>query len=100
MASRLLGVSPSPGITPATIHRRLAALRTFYRFLSIDSDDAPPSPVLHRRHAIRKGRHLPRDASDADLHKLFAASLLHSILRNQQDCDKLIPNVKRERVGY
>ena len=53
--------------------RRPAALRAFYRFLSIESDDAPPNPVLHGRHAIRKGRRLPRDVSDADLDKLFAA---------------------------
>ena len=62
----------SLGHAPATVNRRLAALRAFYRFLSIDSDDAPPSPVLRRRHAIRKGRRLPRDASDADLGRLFA----------------------------
>lgn len=60
------------GHAPATVNRRLAALRAFYRFLSIDSDEAPPNPVLHRRHAIRKGRRLPRDASDADLDRLFA----------------------------
>ncbi|MBN1661626.1 MAG: hypothetical protein JXA93_24745 [Anaerolineae bacterium] len=41
----MLGVSPSPGITPATIHRRLAALRTFYRFLDVETDDLCPAAI-------------------------------------------------------
>jgi site-specific recombinase XerD len=58
--------------TIATINRRLAALRSFYHFLAIESDDAPPSPILLKRHAIRQGQSLPRDAQDADLERLFA----------------------------
>lgn len=56
----------------ATVNRRLAALRSFYHFLSLESDDAPPNPVLPKRHFIRPGRRLPRDVPDADLEKLFA----------------------------
>jgi len=61
------------GHAAATVNRRLAALRTFYRFLSIESDDAPANPVLPRRHSVRRGRRLPRDAPDTDVEKLFSA---------------------------
>jgi site-specific recombinase XerC len=60
------------GHAVATINRRLAALRCFYGFLDLESDDAPANPVRPRRHAIRKGSRLPRDAKDADVEKLLA----------------------------
>jgi site-specific recombinase XerD len=56
----------------ATVNRRLAAIRSFYHFLDVESDDAPPNPVLPKRHLVQKGRHLPRDAQDADIARLFA----------------------------
>ena len=56
----------------ATVNRRLAALRSFYHFLALESATAPANPVHPRRHFIRPGRHLPRDASDADVKKLLA----------------------------
>lgn len=55
----------------ATVNRRLAAIRSFYHFLTIESDAAPPNPVLPRRHFIRQGQRLPRDAQDADLDRLL-----------------------------
>ena len=55
----------------ATVNRRLDAIRSFYHFLDIESEDAPPNPVLPRRHFVRKGRHLPRDVEDADIARLF-----------------------------
>jgi site-specific recombinase XerC len=61
------------GHAVATVNRRLAALRAFYRFLAVESDDVPPNPVLPRRHAIRQGQRLPRDAPDTEVQKLFAA---------------------------
>jgi site-specific recombinase XerC len=60
------------GHAAATINRRLAALRCFYRFFDLESDAVPANPVQRRRHAIRKGRRLPRDAKDADVEKLLA----------------------------
>jgi site-specific recombinase XerD len=57
----------------ATINRRLAALRSFYHFLSVELDDAPKNPVLPKRHFIRLGQQLPRDIQDPDLEKLFSA---------------------------
>jgi len=56
----------------ATINRRLAALRSFYHFLDVESADAPPNPVLPKRHFVRQGRRLPRDAQDAEVERLFA----------------------------
>ena len=55
----------------ATVNRRLAALRSFYHFLSIERDAAPPNPVLPKRHFIRQGLRLPRDAQDVEIEKLF-----------------------------
>ena len=64
----------SQGLRPATINRRLAALRTFFEFLSAEEPDREwPSPVIWRRHGIKQGTHLPRDASDKDVERLFAA---------------------------
>jgi site-specific recombinase XerD len=55
----------------ATVNRRLAAIRSFYDFLDLESDEAPPNPVLPKRHFVRQGRRLPRDAEDADIERLF-----------------------------
>ena len=61
------------GHAPATINRRLAALRCLYRFLALEADDAPPCPVLPRRHHLRRGRRPPRAVGDDDLQRLLAA---------------------------
>lgn len=60
------------GHSPATVNRRLAAIRCFYAFLDVELADAPPNPVLPKRHFIRQGRQLPRDVEDADVARLFA----------------------------
>ena len=64
--------SQQAGHSIATVNRRLASLRSFYHFLDIESDNAPPNPVLPKRHFIRQGQRLPRDVQDPDLDKLFA----------------------------
>lgn len=56
----------------ATINRRLAAIRSFYKFLAMMYEYAPANPVRPKRHFIRQGQRLPRDVQDADLEKLFA----------------------------
>lgn len=61
------------GHAGATVNRRLAAVRAFYRFLDLESSSALANPVLPGRHFLRKGRRLPRDARDEDLDRLFAA---------------------------
>lgn len=59
------------GHSIATINRRLASLRAFYRFLALDADGAPANPVIPYRHFIRHGERLPRDVEDSELQKLF-----------------------------
>jgi len=64
----------SQGLRPATINRRLAALHTFFEFLAAEEPDREwPNPVTWRRHGIKRGAHLPRNASDQDVEQLFAA---------------------------
>ncbi len=64
--------SQQRGHSIATINRRLASVRAFYHFREIENDDAKPNPVIPKRHFIRQGRRLPRDAQDAEIEKLFA----------------------------
>jgi site-specific recombinase XerD len=64
--------SQQQGHSIATVNRRLAALRSFYHFREIETDTAKPNPVIPKRHFIRQGRRLPRDAQDAEIEKLFA----------------------------
>lgn len=59
------------GHAAATINRRLAAMRSFFRFLIVESENASINPVVPRRHFIRLGLQLPRDIQDQNLEKLF-----------------------------
>jgi len=57
----------------ATINRRLASLHTFFEYLaSEEPDKAWPNPVNRRRHCVKQGQSLPRDASEAQVNALFA----------------------------
>ncbi len=69
---RFIEHSQAQGHAIATINRRLAALRSFYQFLSFESDSALVNPVRLKRHTIRQGRRLPRDVEDGVLEQLFA----------------------------
>ena len=60
------------GLALTTTNRRLAALRSFYHFLNIESENSPRNPVIPKRHFIRLGRQLPRDIQDSTVEKLFA----------------------------
>lgn len=64
-------VQAASGRKPATINRRLAALISFYTFLS---DEAPHlvCPVLPHRHFLRERCRLPRPVPEADLERFFA----------------------------
>lgn len=64
--------SQKEGHALATINRRLAAIRSFYHFLSIEADGAPKNPVIPKRHFIPRGQVLPRDIQDPLVEKLFA----------------------------
>ena len=60
-------------LAPATINRRVATLRTFFECLAAQAPDEPcPNPVNWRRHGVKAGKALPRDALDAEVERLFA----------------------------
>jgi len=61
------------GLKPSSINRRVASLHTFFEFLASEvPDEVWPNPVNHRRHGIKQGTSLPRDASDSAVEALFA----------------------------
>jgi site-specific recombinase XerD len=60
------------GYALTTINRRLAALRSFYHFLIIETETTLKNPVIPKRHFIRIGQHLPRDIQDPIVEKLFS----------------------------
>ena len=60
------------GQRATTINRRLATLRTFYEWLSLELDVSFKHPVVPRRHFIRIGKKLPRDVREDVVTKLFA----------------------------
>ena len=62
------------GRSPATVNRRLAAIVSFYTFLS-DEDPSLTCPVLLRRHKLREPQRLPRPVQQDDLCKFF--SVIH-----------------------
>lgn len=60
------------GMSAATINRRLAALHTLFEFLASETpDDEKPNPVQWRRHSPKQGKPIARDASEADIERLF-----------------------------
>jgi len=61
------------GRSPATIKRRVAALKTFFDFLAEETGDlAWPNPVRFKRHAGKQPQALPRDLSEAEVERLWA----------------------------
>jgi len=61
------------GLKPATINRRLSALSSFFEYLIAESENGQwQNPVHWRRHSVRPGQHLPRDASDQMVEALLA----------------------------
>jgi len=67
----------SLGRAPATIRRRLIALRMFYDYLVYSCDQEIPNPVIPRRHYINKRHRLPRNISQIEIELLFAAIADH-----------------------
>jgi site-specific recombinase XerD len=63
----------SLGRAPATIRRRLIALRMFYDYLAYACDQEVPNPVIARRHYISQRHRLPRNLHQSEVEKLFAA---------------------------
>jgi integrase/recombinase XerD len=65
------------GRAPATIQRRLVAVRMFYDYLAYAQDQAMANPVSPRRHYLRHGRRLPRAVREEEIAQLFAAMDTH-----------------------
>ncbi len=62
------------GLKPATINRRVAALKTFFDFLAEETHEMGwPNPVRFKRHASKRGKHLPRDIGDEEVERLYAS---------------------------
>jgi len=102
------------GRAPATIQRRLVAIRMFYDYLAYIREEEVPNPVLPRRHYISLGRHLPRDIPDDVIAKLFEAIgshlrdrtmftlMLHAGLRVGELCQLRVSDVRltREQMPF
>lgn len=61
------------GLSPTTINRRLACIRSFFEYVAADGPHHWPNPVISRRHNLKTGSRLPRDASDEAVSRIFAA---------------------------
>jgi len=65
IVDRFVQFQSEQGLKPATINRRLSALSSFFEYLITESENGHwRNPIHWRRHSIRPGQHLPRDASD------------------------------------
>lgn len=61
------------GRSPATVKRRVAALKVFFDFLAEESGDlAWPNPVRSKRHASKQPQRLPRDLSNEAVERLWS----------------------------
>lgn len=61
------------GLQASTVNRRLASLHTFFEYVASEAPDSEmPNPVNWRRHGVKESQKLPRDASDAEVRRLFA----------------------------
>ena len=60
------------GLKPATIRRRVAALKTFFDFMSEESGDLSwLNPVRFKRHAGKPEKRVPRDIHDEDVERVL-----------------------------
>lgn len=64
----------SRGLKPATLNRRLASIHTFFEFIAQENEAHDrPNPVQWKRHRVKEGSQLPRDASEQEVAALFEA---------------------------
>jgi len=70
---RFIEWQQSLGRAPATIQRRLIALRMFYDYLAYTCDQEVPNPIVPRRHYVSRGHQLPRSIHNNELELLFEA---------------------------
>jgi len=61
------------GLAATTVNRRLASLHEFFEYLAEESQDPEwLNPVNWKRHKVKPGKPLPRDASEPEIERLFA----------------------------
>jgi site-specific recombinase XerD len=61
------------GLAATTVNRRLTALHEYFEYLAAEGEeDEWPNPVHWARHKVKVGKPLPRDASEAEIARLFA----------------------------
>lgn len=66
------------GLAATTVNRRLAALHELFEYLAEEQPDVEwPNPVSWKRHKVKPGKPLPRDASESEIKRLFA-QITHS----------------------
>jgi len=62
------------GWKPATVQRRVAALKTFFEFWAVETNTLEcPNPVQPQRHAPKRGQRLPHDLADETVEQLWLA---------------------------
>lgn len=60
------------GWKPATLTRRVAAMKTFFEFWAVETNTLEqPNPVQPWRHAPKRGQRLPRDLTDEVVEQLW-----------------------------
>jgi site-specific recombinase XerD len=60
------------GLAATTVNRRLAALREFFEYQAEEKQEEEwPNPVNWKRHKVKAGKPLPRDASEPEIERLF-----------------------------
>jgi integrase/recombinase XerC len=61
------------GLAATTVNRRLAAVHEFFEYLAEENQEEEwPNPVKWKRHRVKPGKPLPRDASESEVERLFA----------------------------
>jgi site-specific recombinase XerD len=91
------------GLAATTINRRLVAVREFFEYLASENPaEEWPNPVDWKRHKVKEGKPLPRDASEADIERLFA-QINHprdkAMFRLMLDVGLRVDEVAKLRVG-
>jgi site-specific recombinase XerD len=60
------------GLSPATLKRRVSALKVFFDFLAEEQGDLSwPNPVRFKRHAGKPPKRLPRDLTNSQVEQLW-----------------------------
>lgn len=60
------------GLASTTVNRRLTAMHEFFEYVAAEEDvDDWPNPVHWSRHRVKEGKLLPRDASEAEIVRLY-----------------------------